>query len=137
MKTIYLAAPLFSEAECDFNRKLKNELHSLGFKVFLPQEDSNNVHDKINRQMIIFNKNLAGIENSDILVSVIDGADVDSGTAWEIGYAFAKGKPVIGLRTDFRSLGIEGTVNLMIERSVILCMSLSELLNHLKSMKDA
>jgi nucleoside 2-deoxyribosyltransferase len=135
MKTIYLAAPLFSEAECDFNRKLKNELHSLGFKVFLPQEDSNNVHDKINRQMIIFNKNLAGIENSDILVSVIDGADVDSGTAWEIGYAFAKGKPVIGLRTDFRSLGIEGTVNLMIERSVVLCMSISELLNHLKSIE--
>jgi nucleoside 2-deoxyribosyltransferase len=135
MKTIYLAAPLFSEAECDFNRKLKNELHSLGFKVFLPQEDSNNVHDKINRQMIIFNKNLAGIENSDILVSIIDGADVDSGTAWEIGYAFAKGKPVIGLRTDFRSLGIEGTVNLMIERSVVLCMSISELLNHLKSIE--
>jgi nucleoside 2-deoxyribosyltransferase len=137
MKTVYLAAPLFSEAECDFNRKLKIELHSLGFKVFLPQEDSNNVHDKTDRQKIIFDKNLKGIERSDILVAVIDGADVDSGTAWEIGYAFAKGKPVIGLRTDFRTLGIEGTVNLMIERSVILCMSLSELLNHLKSMTDA
>jgi nucleoside 2-deoxyribosyltransferase len=136
MKTVYLAAPLFSEAECDFNRKLKSELQSLGFHVFLPQEDSNNVHDKPNRQKIIFDKNLKGIENSDILVAVIDGPDVDSGTAWEIGYAFAKGKPVIGLRTDFRTLGIEGTVNLMIERSVILCMSVSELLNHLKSISD-
>lgn len=137
MKTVYLAAPLFSEGECDFNRKLKGELHSLGFKVFLPQEDSNNVHDKTDRQKIIFGKNLKGIEKSDILVAVIDGADADSGTAWEIGYAFAKGKPVIGLRTDFRTLGIEGTVNLMIERSVIMCMSISELLNHLKSMTDA
>jgi len=136
MKTVYLAAPLFSEAECDFNRKLKGELHNLGFRVFLPQEDSNNVHDKTNRQKIIFNKNLAGIENSDLIVALIDGADVDSGTSWEIGYAFAKGKPVIGLRTDFRTLGIEGTVNLMIERSVILFMSISELLNHLKSMRD-
>jgi len=136
MKTVYLAAPLFSEAECDFNRKLKGELHNLGFKVFLPQEDSNNVHDMTNRQEIIFNKNLTGLENSDLIVAVIDGADVDSGTAWEIGYAFAKGKPVIGLRTDFRTLGIEGTVNLMIERSVILSMNLSELLNHLKSMTD-
>jgi nucleoside 2-deoxyribosyltransferase len=137
MKTVYLAAPLFSDAECDFNRKLKSELHSIGFKVFLPQEDSNNVHDKTDRQKIIFEKNLKGIERSDILVAVIDGADVDSGTAWEIGYAFAKGKPVIGLRTDFRTLGIEGTVNLMRERSVILCMSVSELLNHLKSMTGA
>lgn len=137
MKTVYLAAPLFSEAECDFNRKLKSEMHSIGFNVFLPQEDSNNVHDTTDRQKIIFDKNLKGIEKSDILVAVIDGADVDSGTAWEIGYAFARGKPVIGFRTDFRTLGIEGTVNLMIERSVILCMNISELLNHLKSMTDA
>ena len=133
MKTVYLAAPLFSEAECDFNRKLRDELISAGFIVFLPQEDSNNVKDMLDRQKIIFNKNLKGIENSDILVAVIDGADVDSGTAWEIGFAFAKGKPVLGLRSDFRTLGIEGTVNLMIERSVVLCMSVSELLNRLKS----
>ncbi|MFZ3382829.1 MAG: nucleoside 2-deoxyribosyltransferase [Candidatus Methanoperedens sp.] len=133
MKTVYLAAPLFSEAECDFNRKLRDELINAGFKVFLPQEDSNNVKDMLDRQKIIFNKNLKGIENSDILVAVIDGADIDSGTAWEIGFAFAKGKPVLGLRSDFRTLGIEGTVNLMIERSVVLCMSVSELLNRLKS----
>jgi nucleoside 2-deoxyribosyltransferase len=133
MKTVYLAAPLFSEAECDFNRKLRDEIISAGFKVFLPQEDSNNIKDMKDRQKIIFNKNLKGIENSDILVAVIDGADVDSGTAWEIGFAFAKGKPLLGLRTDFRTLGIEGAVNLMIERSVVLCTSVSELLNHLRS----
>jgi len=137
MKTVYLAAPLFSEAECDFNRKLRDEIISAGFKVFLPQEDSNNIKDMKDRQKIIFNKNLKGIENSDILVAVIDGADVDSGTAWEIGFAFAKGKHLLGLRTDFRTLGIEGTVNLMIEQSVVLCMSVSELLNHLKSLQDA
>jgi nucleoside 2-deoxyribosyltransferase len=134
MKTVYLAAPLFSEAECDFNRKLRDEIKSAGFNVFLPQEDSNNIKDETDRQKIIFNKNLKGIEKSDILVAVIDGADVDSGTAWEIGFASAKGKPVLALRTDFRTLGIEGTVNLMIERSVILCTSVSELLNHLKSL---
>ncbi|VVB95845.1 Nucleoside 2-deoxyribosyltransferase [uncultured archaeon] len=137
MKTVYLAAPLFSEAECDFNRKLGDLIIDEGFLVFLPQEDSNNIHDKKNRQVIIFNKNLAALDSSDIIVAVIDGADVDSGTAWEIGYAYSKGKPVLGLKTDFRTLGIEGTVNLMIERSVVLCTSVSELLNRLKSMHDA
>ena len=136
MRTIYIAAPLFSEAECDFNRKLRDEIKGAGFNVFLPQEDSNNIKDEARRQKIIFNKNLKGIENSDMLVAVIDGTDVDSGTAWEIGYAFSKGKPVLGLRTDFRTLGIEGTVNLMIERSLVLCSSVSELLNHLKSMQS-
>ncbi|MCX9025244.1 MAG: nucleoside 2-deoxyribosyltransferase [Candidatus Methanoperedens sp.] len=135
MKTVYLAAPLFSEAECDFNRRLRDLIITAGFQVFLPQEDSNNIHVD-NRQEIIFNKNLAALDGSDIIVAVIDGADVDSGTAWEIGYAYSKGKPVLGLKTDFRTLGIEGTVNLMIERSIVLCTSVSELLNRLKPMQE-
>ncbi len=133
MRTVYLAAPLFSIAERDFNRRLRDEIKSIGFSVFLPQEDSNNVKSN-KRQEIIFNKNLNAIENSDIIVAVVDGIDIDSGTAWEIGYASAKGKPVIGLRTDFRTLGIEGRVNLMIERSVILCTSIQELMNRLKGL---
>ena len=133
MKTVYLAAPLFSGAELDFNRKLRDKIKKAGFDVFLPQEGSNNIKDEKNRQKIIFDKNLAAIDKADILVAVLDGADVDSGTSWEIGYAYALGKPVLGLRTDFRTLGIEGTVNLMIERSVALCSGIPELLARLKN----
>lgn len=133
MRTVYLAAPLFSEAERDFNRKLSNAIKSIGFKVFLPQEDSNNVKGR-DRQKVIFGKNIEAMDNADIIVAVVESTDIDSGTAWEIGYAFAKDKPILALRTDFRTLGMEGTVNLMIERSVILCTGVPELLNRLKSM---
>ena len=51
-------------------------------------------------QEYIFMKCVEGVDASDLVVAVLDGVDVDSGTAWEIGYAYAKGKPVIGLRTD-------------------------------------
>lgn len=134
MNSVYLAAPLFSEAERDFNLKLRDEIKRAGFDVFLPQEDSNNVYGK-NRQKVIFKKNLEAIDSSDVVVAVLDGCDVDSGTAWEIGYALAKGKTILGLRTDFRTLGIEGKVNLMIERSLILCTGIKELLNRLKSLQ--
>lgn len=61
---------------------------------------------------------------------------MDSGTAWEIGYAYAKNIPVMGLRTDFRTLGIEGTVNLMIEKTLIkLVYSTDKLLTELENMK--
>ena len=43
--------------------------------------------------------------------------DVDSGTAAEIGYACARGKPILGYRGDFR-LAAEnegGRVNLQVE----------------------
>jgi len=45
------------------------------------------------------------IDAADTLVAVLDGVDVDSGTASEIGYAFGGGKRIYGLRTDFRQSG--------------------------------
>lgn len=50
-------------------------------------------------------KNSESIDAADGLFAILDGVDVDSGTASEIGYAFARGKRVYGLRTDFRLAG--------------------------------
>jgi len=118
-KTIYLAGPLFTHAELEFNRKLRDMLLENGFTVFLPQEDAEDAkkeHENQN-QKYIFQRCVEGVDGSDLVVAVLDGVDVDSGTAWEIGYAYAKGKPIVGLRTDFRELS-DGIVNLMIELSV-------------------
>lgn len=62
-------------------------------------------------------KNQRLIDDCDLVFAVLDGADVDSGTASEIGYAFAKSKPIIGYRGDFRlSADNEGgKVNLQVE----------------------
>jgi nucleoside 2-deoxyribosyltransferase len=119
-KRVYLASPLFTHAELDYNRKLRDLLLNKGFSVFLPQEDAVDVlHEREKQnQECIFKKCVEGLDSSDIVVSVLDGADVDSGTAWEIGYAYARGKPVIGLRTDFRILS-DGIVNLMIEMAIV------------------
>ncbi|MDK2893148.1 nucleoside 2-deoxyribosyltransferase [Methanohalophilus sp.] len=115
---IYLAGPLFSEAEREFNIKLAGMLKNAGYEAFLPQEDSSDnskSREKLDSR-VLFRKNVCGIDKSNLVVAILDGGcDVDSGTAWEIGYAWARGIPVVGLRTDFRTLGIEGTVNLMIE----------------------
>ncbi len=115
-KQIYLAGPLFSQAERDFNIILRDRLVEKGFDVFLPQEDGNDTlsNRMEDRQRITFENDVRGIDESDLVLAVLDGgSDVDSGTAWEMGYAYAKGKPVLGLKTDFRTLGNEGIVNLM------------------------
>ncbi|MGB9940741.1 nucleoside 2-deoxyribosyltransferase [Methanosarcina sp.] len=119
-KRIYLAGPLFSHAELEYNCKLRDSLLKKGFSVFLPQEDAEDTTNERERQNqeCIFKKCVGGMDGSDLVVAVLDGVDVDSGTAWEIGYAYAKEKPVIGLRTDFRSLS-DGIVNLMVEMSII------------------
>jgi nucleoside 2-deoxyribosyltransferase len=60
------------------------------------------------------------IDNCDIVFAVLDGTDVDSGTASEIGYAYARKKLVIGYRGDFRlSADNEGgIVNLQVEHFI-------------------
>ncbi|GAC1337831.1 MAG: hypothetical protein NVS4B4_16550 [Bradyrhizobium sp.] len=61
--------------------------------------------------------NRDAIDACDLVFAVLDGVDVDSGTAAEVGYAFAKGKPIIGYRGDFRlAADNEGSiVNLQVE----------------------
>ncbi len=61
--------------------------------------------------------NQSAIDRCDLVLAVLDGVDVDSGTAAEIGYAYAKGKPILGYRGDTRiSSDNEGAiVNLQVE----------------------
>jgi nucleoside 2-deoxyribosyltransferase len=65
-------------------------------------------------------RNVALIEAADAVIALLDGPDVDSGTAAEIGYAAALGRPIVGWRTDLRRAGEnDGTpVNLQIAHLV-------------------
>jgi nucleoside 2-deoxyribosyltransferase/predicted secreted protein len=135
---VYLAAPLFSEGERAYNLSIAQKMKSNFFDVFLPQEagDDSHTRDK-EEQSKIFSENIKALEKSDIIVAVIDGADADSGTAWEMGYAYALGKPVFALRTDFRRTGMHEQVNMMLEESAEVVTSEIELLEAIKSsLKD-
>ena len=131
---VYLAAPLFSEGERAYNLSIARSLRNNFFDVFLAQEtgDDSHTRDK-EEQSRIFSENLQALEKSDIVIAVIDGADADSGTAWEMGYAYAQKKQVIALRTDFRRAGMYEKVNLMLEESAIIVTSTLELLEAIKS----
>ena len=65
--------------------------------------------------------NRQSIDASDALFAILDGVDVDSGTAAEIGYAFGRGKYISGLRTDFRLAGDNpgSIVNLQVEYFIL------------------
>lgn len=110
---IYQAGPLFTDAEKEFNRKVAEALRKAGHQVFLPQEHEQQLVSGYPAK--IFVGDVRGLDEADTVVAVLDGSDVDSGTAWECGYAYAKGKPIFGLRTDIRIYGREEQVNLMVQ----------------------
>lgn len=125
---IYFAGPLFSEAERSFNRCAADILESMHYDVHLPQELDDDAETRgENREKAIYDGNLNALKSADIVVAVIDGADADSGTAWEMGYAAACGKRVIALRTDFRRFSDNECVNLMLEMESEVVHSLEEL----------
>jgi nucleoside 2-deoxyribosyltransferase/predicted secreted protein len=131
---VYVAAPLFSEAERVYNVTLANLLREHLFEVYLPQETGDDTDTRMKtEQSRIFLKNKDELDHADLVVAVIDGADSDSGTAWEMGYVYAHNKPVIAIRTDFRRAGTHERVNLMLEESSKIVSSTTELLESVKS----
>jgi len=98
---IYFAAPLFTTGERDFNAAVGRRLREAGHEVFLPQDQEVNAYDPGR----IFHNDVDHVDWSSVVVGIMDGSDPDSGTAWEIGYAYAKGLPIVLLRTDFREWG--------------------------------
>ena len=131
---VYLAAPLFSEAERNYNRALAGLLRENLFDIFLPQETGDDSASRIKEEQVrIFSENLRALKNADMVVAVIDGADADSGTSWEMGYAFSLRKQIIALRTDFRRSGRYEKVNIMLEESSTVVTSTEKLLVAIKS----
>jgi nucleoside 2-deoxyribosyltransferase len=134
---IYLAGPLgFSEVGRAGQAELVRLLMGLGYDVIDPFAMAPT--DEIERiaqltsldaqrdawrdlNLRIGANNCKAIDACDALLAVLDGQDVDSGTAAEIGYAFARGKPIIGYRGDFRLAAdnIGSTVNLQVEYFII------------------
>jgi nucleoside 2-deoxyribosyltransferase/predicted secreted protein len=131
---VYLAAPLFSEAEKTFNLMISELLTSHYFQVYLPQDtgDDNHCRDAEEHKRI-FESNLNVLDSTDLLVAVIEGADADSGTSWEMGYAYRRGIPVYAVRTDFRIAGHHELVNLMLEQSSTVVRNPSDLPGVMKS----
>jgi nucleoside 2-deoxyribosyltransferase len=131
---IYMAGPLgFSEAGRHFyDSVLVPFVSGLGYEVLDPWTltdprkveavqkmpygpERRDAWRVLNRE--IGANNRAAIDGARGVVAILDGADVDSGTAAEIGYAFARGKLIVGYRGDFRlSADNEGSiVNLQVE----------------------
>jgi len=126
---VYFAAPLFSEAERDWIRSTIKKIDELardrGAEIeiifpydLIPADEIERLGEQAKRE--IFHRCKSHLNDADMVIALLDGAQVDDGTAWEIGY-FYRGKPegakIIGIRTDFRNAGESSgaVVNAMIE----------------------
>jgi nucleoside 2-deoxyribosyltransferase len=155
---VYVASPLgFAESTKSFmNDKLIPAIQGTGVRPINPWDPNPKMQGKIEQTKEIQylgarkvawikiveelgRANADKIEKADGIVAILDGVDVDSGTAAEVGYGTALGKWVIGYRGDSRRTGENevSEVNLQVEYFIrrnggVVVHSLTELTKELK-----
>jgi nucleoside 2-deoxyribosyltransferase len=104
---IYLAGPLFSEAERDWLDRFAQRLRSEGFDCFVPHEHFDALAELTPAE--VFRVDAGGVRSANVLVAWLDGPVVDDGTACEIGMfaeLVAGGDPryrgIVAIVTDLR-----------------------------------
>ena len=120
---VYLASPFFNDKELDVLEKVEKILDDKGLTVFKPID--NQFFDELEVgsnpwSLATFNNDKKFIDWADIVVAVYHGNYSDSGTAWEIGYAYGTQKPVVVVHVGEAS-------NLMIHEGSHANVTLEEL----------
>ena len=104
----YLANGLFGMGDRLLNTLIAKELRKeiKGVELYVPQEnDAINDKSAYADSITIAGADMDKLEESDILIAVIDGVEIDSGVAAEIGAFYMTGKPIFALYTDVRQQG--------------------------------
>lgn len=108
-RNLYLGSPWFSESQEKFLKESYEELlknPSLGH-IHVPllgqyngvnpftddvDDDSPEMKDWA---IHTFYNDVSGMDNSDVMIALVEADDVDSGTIWETAYMYANHKPVV------------------------------------------
>jgi len=104
---IYIAGPLFTPYQRSFLDALAGRLRGVGLEVFVPHE---NLLEGPLSPGLVFDTDVEGLRSAEVVLALLDGAEVDDGTACEIGIfseLLRTGRRrggIVGLVTDIRVL---------------------------------
>lgn len=105
---VYLAGPLFSSAERAYLAQCAERVRATGLACFVPHEQDVGIVPVTSTY--VFAVNQAGLATSHAMLAWLDGAQVDDGTACEVGlfYGLMQARPerhlgIVGLVTDLRT----------------------------------
>lgn len=139
---IYVASAIFNPRERAYAASVGKALRAAGFETYVPHEDGGigavEMEKAISLEELnavrkrIHQSDIDGLNSSDAVLALVEGVALDSGMCSEIGYMYAKGKPVIALYDDDRSF-IANRLNLFVEGCcTAVCPSLEDAMRVLK-----
>jgi nucleoside 2-deoxyribosyltransferase len=100
MKKAYIAGKLCTNSERKVLEKIDKLCKKLKLDTFLPHRDVGLAKSMKDINKVFKGDIIDGFKDCQLIIAVLDGLHVGAGTAWELGYAYAKGIPAIGIKTD-------------------------------------
>jgi nucleoside 2-deoxyribosyltransferase len=93
---VYLASGFFTEKQYKAVERAEKFLRSKGFEVFSPREHQfeDIPFGTKEWRAAVFDNDVNHILWADFVFAILD-EKMDEGTLWELGYAFAHGKPIV------------------------------------------
>jgi len=138
---VYCAGPLFTPYERDYMSKCGQVLREKGIEPFVPHESPKLKvpDDTRSPAKRVFDNDFEAIAKAHAMLAVINGPEVDDGTACEIGIFFAlmqkdpTKKGIVALHEDWRTLespgegkGLNGFVLGCIRKAGKVCHKLED-----------
>ncbi len=138
-RRVYLAGPLFSDAERTFNSLVAQGLEEWA-DVYLPQRDGGLMSEMVKEGVAsdvaacrVFKRDMDAILQADWLIAILDGRAIDEGVAFELGVAFSHAKRCLGLQTDSRRLASWGNNPMITGALEIVFHSVDDLMSWIMS----
>lgn len=94
---IYLTSPFFNTQQRIRMRVILNLLRDSGYEVYAPFEHKIEDGEHLSNDewgASVFEMDVEELDECDIVVAICDGYTGDTGTAWEVGYAYSRGKEI-------------------------------------------
>jgi nucleoside 2-deoxyribosyltransferase len=126
-KQAYIAGILLTHSDRWFLEKIDIMLSSKGLSTYLPHRDAG-LRPADTRLEFFFQKDITAIDDCILMISVLRGTDIDSCTAWLMGYAYAKDKLVISIAEDIKIRNQPSSINLMLSNSSDIAFSFDDLI---------
>lgn len=123
---IYVAGNLREKENRDKLEKVNKICEEFG-ETYLPHRDKG-IFEKGMDSEPIFKENRDRIDWCDVIVAVLDWEGISSGTAWELGYGYAKKVPIIALVEDKKTINKDYRICVMCHnKDVVMVENLDEL----------
>lgn len=133
---VYIAGKIHTKEEIRTLEKIDTLCKSLGFSTFLPHRDIGLAKDIKDIEKIFEGDILKGFKDVNLVLASLEGFHVGAGTAWELGYAYAKGIPRIALKTDEPKENALEYLSAIILASTKIVSSFKELESWLKQFNE-